>query len=98
MDLREPILALISSPARIVWPGDSSRPLAPLQHRLGRLVQGEPVPGADELGEEPPLGVDLVDQDGPDDVRLLVRPAIEQVVGDRPPHARRLRGDRGTAR
>ena len=50
----------------------------------GRLL------GADELGEEPPLGEELVDQDGPDRVRLLVRLVVEQVVGDRPPHAGRL--------
>jgi hypothetical protein len=98
MDFREPILALISSPTRIALLGDSSRPLAPLQHRRGRLAEGEPVPGADELGEEPPLGVDLVDQDGPDGVRLLVRPVIEQVVEDRPPHARRPVGLAGVGR
>ena len=43
--------------------------------------------GADELGEEPPLREDLVDQDGSDRVDLLVRLEVEEIVGDRPPHA-----------
>ena len=45
---------------------------------------------ADELGEEAALGKKLVDQDGADRVRLLVRLEVEQVVRHGPPHAHRL--------
>ena len=64
--------------------GRHRRGLAGRQQVLDRRLLG-----ADELGEEPPLREDLVGQDRPDRVRLLVRLEVEQVVGDRPPHARR---------
>ena len=50
----------------------------------GRLL------GAHELSEEAALGEKLVDQDGADRVRLLVRLEVEQVVRHGPPHADRL--------
>ena len=51
--------------------------------------------GAYELGEEASFREDLVDQDGTDRVDLFVRLVVEQVIGDRLPHAGGLIGFRG---
>src|SRR5262249_8782016 len=53
---------------------------------------------ADELGEEPALRQDLVDEDGPNRVRLLMRSEVEEVVRGRPPNARGLVGLAGVGR
>src|SRR4051794_22165731 len=47
---------------------------------------------ADELGEEPTLREDLVDEDGTDRVDLLVELEVQQIVRDRPRHAGGLVG------
>jgi hypothetical protein len=46
--------------------------------------------GADKLSEEAPLGKKLVDHDGANGVRLLVRLEVEYVVRDGPPDAHGL--------
>jgi hypothetical protein len=38
----------------------------------------------DELGEEPPFGEDLVDEDGTDRVHLIVGLKVEKIIWDRP--------------
>jgi hypothetical protein len=45
---------------------------------------------AEELSEKAPLRQKLVNQDGSDRIRLLVRLEVEQVIRHGPPHAHRL--------
>ncbi len=63
--------------------------------RLGEQFFDGRLLDADELGEESPLREDLMVEDRTDRVHPFMRLEVQQIVGDRPPHAGglvRLRG------